>query len=129
MATCNDCISYGVCNEHWLGSGNMPNLCSEEFLCEHFKDRNRFIELPCKVGDTVYYLATKYDKQGHRKVAIDIVEKGIVDSIILGQTMIPHIVVCNKDNVWTTYDSKSDFGKTVFLTKQEAEKALKLNKK
>lgn len=53
MATCKDCLSYEVCNEHWLGTGNVPNVCSEEFLCEHFKDRNRVVELPCKVGNLI----------------------------------------------------------------------------
>ena len=31
-------------------------LKSSWHICEHFKDRNKFIELPCKVGDTVYVL-------------------------------------------------------------------------
>ena len=53
MASCKDCLSYGVCNEHWLGTGNMPNLCSEEIICEHFKDLNRFVDLPCKVKDLI----------------------------------------------------------------------------
>ena len=56
MASCKDCLSYGVCNEHWLGTGDMPNLCSEEYICEHFKDRNRYKIQKMLVSHTISQL-------------------------------------------------------------------------
>lgn len=46
MATCKDCLHIGIC----------PNLNHETVAdkCPDFKDRSRFVELPCKVGDAVY---------------------------------------------------------------------------
>ncbi len=55
MANCKDCIHNEACN-CWLSKENKQLLSEEGHICEHFKDRNKFIELPCKVGDTVYVL-------------------------------------------------------------------------
>lgn len=87
--------------------------------------QRKLLKLPCAVGDTVWYISDKTEKQG-RKTFID---KGIVDNITLGQTMIPQITICNDENVWTTFDSIEDFGKTFFLTQEEDDTALKKVKK
>ena len=47
--TCKDCIYYDVCDDYILT------------FCRGFKDKSRFIELPCKVGDTVYVLEYEDD--------------------------------------------------------------------
>lgn len=118
MAGCKDCISYGVCNEHWLGTGDMPNLCSGEYICEQFKDRNRFVELPCKVGDTVYY-PWAYDE--NKGIAFNKIE-----SIKIYVGRIPLVLVedWESDMPIPTAFYPEDFGKTVFLTREEAEKKL-----
>lgn len=41
--TCKKCIHYDVCGE-------------SIFTCGQFKDKSKFIELPCKVGDEIYVL-------------------------------------------------------------------------
>lgn len=47
--TCKDnCLCNEVC-------ANYDLFKPEE--CSHFKDKSRFVELPCKVGDTFYILA------------------------------------------------------------------------
>lgn len=79
---------------------------------------------PCIVGDTVYFISEKTEKQGRRKDVIEFVDKGIVDNITLGSTMVPQIAVCNDENIWITFDSVDDFGKTVFLAQAEADEAL-----
>ena len=48
MATCKDCLHGDVCF-----------TVLNSMLCQHFKDRSRFVELPCKVGDRVYAAFTK----------------------------------------------------------------------
>ena len=46
--TCKDCVHYDVCNR----IGN--KILNGFEVCDQFKDKTRFVELPCKVGDTVY---------------------------------------------------------------------------
>lgn len=60
---CKDCIHYEACKDKFAG---LYKICVDEpekhlelnsnveNVCSHFKDKSRFIELPCKVGDTVY---------------------------------------------------------------------------
>lgn len=105
--------SVGGCAKHWA-----------EVIADHILAKG-IIVLPCKVGDTVYYISTKYEKLGRKKVRVEFVDVGVVDRIIIGQKGVPQIDVCNDDNVWTLFDAEDDFGKTVFLTRGEAEKALK----
>lgn len=73
---------------------------------------------PCKVGDTVYYL-TSIDTEEE----LDVTEIfcGVVVSVGYDTSLWIHI---HYDNGLTYYHSASDFGNTVFLTKEEAEKAL-----
>lgn len=86
-------------------------------------EEKKLVELPCKVGDTVYYLGGHYERH-KTKVYVNEVIKGIVDHITIGQKGVPQIDVCNDENAWTTFDCVDDFGKTVFLTREEAEKKL-----
>lgn len=46
--TCKDCVHFDICIAH------IDN--SEANRCLSFKDKSRFIELPCKVGDKVYFV-------------------------------------------------------------------------
>ena len=48
--TCKKCIHYNVCCEL------MAQLHWKPELCRSFKDRNRFVELPCKLGDSIFYI-------------------------------------------------------------------------
>ncbi len=89
------------------------------------EEQDLLLKLPCKVGDTVYFISGRVEKQGRRKVVTEFIDKGEVDNITLGSTMVPQITVCNDENIWTTFDGVVDFGKTVFLTQAEAEEALK----
>ena len=81
---------------------------------------NGVIVLPCKVGDTVYYLTT-----------IDTEKELNITEVFCG-TVIG--ISLDRKNIWISvkytnglyYCHKStDFGKTVFLTREEAEQALK----
>ncbi|MDE7331229.1 MAG: hypothetical protein K2O16_03160 [Lachnospiraceae bacterium] len=92
---------------------------------EDLEEQGRLLKLPCAVGDTVWYISERIEKQGRKKVEVSFVDEGIVDSITLGCMMVPQINVCNDENVWMTFDGVEDFGKTVFLTKEAAEAALK----
>ena len=119
--TCKDCIHYEVCEtEEWF---------TEDFDnpdCPYFKDKSRYIELPCKAGDTVYVLKAEYTEchlgatfsefscQGCEEAECESVEKYSVREL-------------SNINKWTILDYlwQGRFGKDVFLTRGEAEKALK----
>lgn len=63
--TCQDCVHYDVC---WrikeVETGN-PMITSYH-ICRAFKDKSRFIELSCNVGDK-YYTVDKYCTEKERK--------------------------------------------------------------
>lgn len=102
MASCKDCLHVDVCKNIYI-FGDMP-------ICEHFKDRNRFVELPCKVGDTVYYitgLSRKYIKSAN------------VNEIVINCNGISELFVSND-----TVNFENSFD-VFYLTRKEAEKALK----
>lgn len=108
--TCKNCI-YGdkdVCEFPF----NMKNV---ENTCEKFKNKSCYIELPCKVGDTVYDV-------------YEALNNGVNDIRELKVTEI-HIHIDKRNKPWIIiggyYFCTCDFGKTVFLTCEEAEKALK----
>ena len=53
MANCKDCIHFESCKNLYETHGE--GLSGDSYVCDFFKDRSRFVELPCKLGDTVYY--------------------------------------------------------------------------
>ena len=58
--TCKDCIHYDLCRScsriqlGWHGN-SVHYVENIEEICKDFKDRSRFVELPCRVGDKVYF--------------------------------------------------------------------------
>ena len=98
---CKDCLFYDFCNDY----NEYPDYvqhCEQttgtEFKCSHFKDKSLFVELPCKVGDTVYQ----------------------VDSERIYESTVKRIIY---DTDGIAFDERA-IGKSVFLTREEAEKAL-----
>lgn len=51
---CKDCINSDVCNcfDDGVTETIAMNLDGEE--CKLFKDKSKFVELPCRVGDVIY---------------------------------------------------------------------------
>ncbi|HJI48776.1 MAG TPA: hypothetical protein OIL97_04410 [Oscillospiraceae bacterium] len=45
MASCKDCLCFDECG--------MAEVMGEDYCCPDFKDRNSFVELPCKVKDLI----------------------------------------------------------------------------
>lgn len=98
MGSCKDCMHEKVCDYF---EGDLNEEGAEN--CVYFKDRNKFVELPCKIGDTVYGI--DYPR-GDIKVVVPEEVTGIA-------------IETNCD-----FYKLTDFGKTVFLTREEAERAL-----
>jgi len=115
--TSKNCIHVEVCRYYTneLAKANGIPLKVEEIEgllecddCEHFKDRSRFVELPC-VGDKVYELC-RINQFGDYK---------IVESEIRGFIV---------DTNGTAFDYEL-LGERFFLTHEEAEQALKEREK
>ena len=117
MASCKDCMHEEVCS---IFSSDLNEDGAEKCVC--FKNRNRFVELPCKVGDTIYIL-TNDSPTGIEESQVKKIELIKTQS----KTKIRLIVPCVYDD-WGSAQWEigvNDFGKTAFLTREEAEKALK----
>ena len=110
MATCKDCLHYEACVDMLQvmgfkvdGAGFMADK-----KCRMFKDRSRFVELPCKIGDTVWAIRSFHGKKHP--------QQGIVSDMYFLSNMELQIVV--------KYVARGEWGKTVFATCEAAEKAL-----
>ena len=125
MATCKDCLHYDVCKAL---EDQVPMIDARQCGC--YKDKSRFIELPCKVGDVVYWLDTFVDDETCAECenyydggmgAYSLCKKTCdvsrcTECIEIVET------VANEDFILRHFNV---FGKTVFLTREEAEKVLK----
>ena len=52
MASCKECIHFDRCKGLYKFD-RLQKAVSKG--CPYFKDRSRFVELPCRVGDKVYF--------------------------------------------------------------------------
>ena len=77
--------------------------------CTAFEDKSEWVHLPCKVGDVVYCFALCFGTDHNPKLKV--VEKEIVELKTIATVL------------GLNFDINS-IGKTVFLTREEAEKAL-----
>lgn len=112
---CENCIHKGICSSYELYEEIEYRPIIDN--CSHFQDKDKVIELPCKVGDTVY------EVQEDRTI-----QKWFVYGIIKYDGQEWTLKAKNNKNKWKYIDKTFAFrifGKTVFLTKEEAEKALK----
>jgi hypothetical protein len=116
--TCKDCLHYKVCelkrNHYYLGSP-IGEIDEAEIGCHNFTDSSEWVHLPCGVDDTVY---TIYNASlSHYKVVEIIVNDFVWAKLYNGEYS-------------GEYKSKLicldfSFNEFVFLTREEAEKALK----
>lgn len=82
------------------------------------------LSTPCKVGDTIFFLDEKVQREGRKKVTESFVNCGVVDHITYGSVMHPILTICTKSNSWIDLDGIEDFGISIFQEKSLAEKAL-----
>ena len=115
MTSCKDCLHYEACESQ------VPKTFwdSETFYyhCKCFKDRNRFVELPCKVGDKVYYF---YSDSNYKKYEVCEIVGFHIDKY---RTAF-QIELCGYKRLVDT----EFLGEKIFLTREEAEQALKERK-
>ena len=111
MATCKECVHNNICNIKQKYNHPKYALQHIEKYCEHFKDRSRFVELPCKVGDTVYFILRSFD--GKMRINPEKVCYFTIDA--------------NELRIHTTagYFTERDMNDGVFFTRERAEQALR----
>ncbi len=107
MATCKvNCLHYEACKATYKElTGGIGTGGNAEY-CKYFKDRSKFIELPCKVGDTVWMWDYK------KEIYSSEIEEIMVDC---RGFMFDAGVIFRDRHI----------GERVFLSKEEAEQALK----
>ncbi len=142
--TCKNCIHYQDCKNYTdTLEGN-----EVEKLCFYFKDKSKIIELPCKVGEDVYII--KYCRCARPQNA----ERQICHHKEISSTPKCYAKLMvkqyNQHRIWDKFfleyhyenvavcticykvhkkpfklEYLTEIGKTVFLTKEEAEQKLK----
>jgi len=118
MASCKDCLHVEVCEEY----GEVFSLIKGG-KCSLFKDRSRFVELPCKAGTTVYTVSLKHG----------VVPWGVyaICSTVNEWDAAPKITLLARSK---KIDKSAKFSAnvvstSVFFTHEEAEQALKEREK
>lgn len=118
--TCKDCYHCNACCGHDEEAANREYPPAEK--CIDFKDKSQIVELPCKVGDTVYYIKGGYCRKA-KFCTVSRPCKVVEVSFKLdrkGEKVMEGFITDNG----TRYSFKG-IGKTVFLTREEAEAALR----
>ena len=109
MAKCKDCLHFEACKYMYEAAFDQQLFPFGTFdfgTCDQFKDRSRFVELPCKPGDHVYrFCGTKNNRYVGERLVHSVTIYGDGSFVILS----------------SAYDT---MGKTVFLTREEAESEL-----
>ena len=88
---------------------------------EDAEENGLLVRLPCKVGDTVYYINTV----PHIALYQNTIYKAEVARIVATHLGTSIVIQIHNDYGCTEIPNINDIGKTVFLTREEAEAALK----
>lgn len=143
MATCNacnNCLHFEVC-QSWDSSGEIAKLNKTIFQsCPYFKDRSRFVELPysIKPRDKVWYILEGLSEIDLKEYAIKLGEcavGNVPDTVIEVGTLGFWVNQLSTRNENYLVPDDCDFilwdeiGKSYFLSKEEAEQALKEREK
>lgn len=119
MATCTECVHVKICQKTRI----MNPTYNYALECNDFKDRSRFVELPCKAGTTVYTVSLKHG----------VVPWGVyaICSTVSEWDAAPKITLLARSK---KIDKSAKFSAnavstSVFFTHEEAEQALKEREK
>ena len=108
-----DCSLYKVCLER--------QVFEKLQRYEDLEEQGRLITLPCKIGDTVYYINT------HNRLSLfkNTVYEAKVARFVTTRYGTSIVIQIRNEYGCTELYSEDNYNKTVFLTKEEAEAALK----
>lgn len=122
MKTCKDCIHQEVCLEFVkIRTETLSSIQQSEY-CLLFRDKTKFIEKPFNIRDRIYII-TKYIHSGPYEIINCMVTKmrfkndGAITFSCEGH-------YANNNRYISGNFKTSSIGKTVFLTREEAQKKL-----
>jgi len=110
---CENCLHYESCKSMVKVIERTTMYSIAMRVCNNFADKDLYIKLPCKVGTKVYALATPCGGCEHYNLSLEQSLK------ICRNCEKREIAECTFDN-----ELIDEFGKTVFLTREDAEKKL-----
>ncbi len=111
---CENCKHWNGCISNCFSVCGKPLDALKEFKeLKDLEEQGRLLKLPCAVGDIVYVINNKNNTVSEEKV-YDIQYRG--ETYKKGQRIFM--------NIGALVYFEMDFGKTVFLTRAEAEQAL-----
>lgn len=129
---CGSNCKYGFqycCKEDWENCQTISDVIDKLAYYEDLEEQGRLIKLPCKVGDTVYVVTSPFnvfDDIEYDENMKDEVYESYVSSITFYECGEQYRIYAKATNHFIgAYFRECDFGKTVFLTKSEAEAKLK----
>lgn len=115
LIECCGCIEESDCYENSCGEVEKAIEKLKEY--EDLEEQGRLLKLPCKVGDTVYHITRN-----------NVIQESLMKTIEVRLSGIIYFALIKEENSLIAYWN-FDFGKTVFLTRAEAEGALENIKK
>lgn len=111
MASCKECIHFDRCKGLYKFD-RLQKAVSKG--CSYFKDRSRFVELPIKPG-AFLFVPFRNQISKFMVIAVSFGQFGMwIDRTLISGIDCPPVLTCVEA-----------FGKTVFLSRKEAERALK----
>lgn len=118
MPKCENCYHYVMC---------LAAFCENKNICRFYKDKSLIAELPCRVGDMVYYVppGTAGCINTLTVVAIHLSDEKSVRKKLHKS----HFVAIESRSKLSGKYNLDSFGKTVFLTREAAERALEEREK
>ena len=130
--TCKDCLYHHICKIIDV----LGEIQGNAECCLQFKDRSRFVELPCKVNlcDEVHFVLRGLDEIDLKEYLCTVGNSAVSDTVQfiteigtygfwVGES--PREFAPDYDEFYHWHE----LGKTVFLTREEAEQALKLKER
>lgn len=123
-------LRKGIENIHHVGFGQFYAGEAIDKLSEYetAEEEGRLVVLPCSVGDTVWVTThpfNVFDDFDFYTEAQDEIYESYISSITFYENSNQYRIHAKETRQFIkVYFMESDFGKTVFLTREEAEKAL-----
>lgn len=149
--TCENCINYEWCSEQGKDLFSYNSYRNDaEIICGGFKHKGRFIEVPYHVGQTIYvtdHYEAEYSESGYVKFVIEDIRYSPIcncdckncenwfcgnnsnsdDKSKKVKCELTFIYAFAYTDCYETF-TVEDIGKTVFLTEEEAAKAVRESK-
>lgn len=118
MAKCKNCYHYEACL-YFLAKENKILNNSEGFVCGYYKDKSLIVELPCRIGDTVFIISRG-----------DIINLTVNN---ISYSSYRRFLICKNEEHFgygtVTLDMDNEFGAKWYLNREEAEMSLELKEK